>query len=386
MGTALENFTDFVKATGPIYISGPDKLVNEAVKQSYVLDRFLRGRGSDEVVQGGETINDDIMFDDASTYDHYKPNATFDWAQPQTLTELSIAWRFSIDHMSWTDQEIELNLSDGMTKEATKVQYKRLRKKIEQRMWTSMINGFEEDLWADANNQTAEMETTSGSLPYSIPAFISEDTTNYHANGWTNVMTVNPATESKWRNQVTTYDNNDPDDSDGDRDGLLDAFDTQIRKVRFKPPSFHKEHFEAYDLQTSRQFIASSRSGQTLYVRTLRDSNDTLVSKQDAAYMSPKYGGLDVMYVGQLDSAALYAGDSSTWVAEEAATVTTTGPRYYWINANYLKPVYHAARYFYKKSPFFHPNQPYTTICPVDCWWNLFCASRQRQGIVSPGA
>jgi hypothetical protein len=31
-----------------------------------------------------------------------------------------------------------------------------------------------------------------------------------------------------------------------------------------------------------------------------------------------------------------------------------------------------------------HPNQPFTTIVPIDSWYNFVCRSRQRHGIVSP--
>ena len=33
-----------------------------------------------------------------------------------------------------------------------------------------------------------------------------------------------------------------------------------------------------------------------------------------------------------------------------------------------------------------HPNQPFTSIVPVDSWYNFVCRSRQRQGIVSPAS
>jgi hypothetical protein len=70
-----------------------------------------------------------------------------------------------------------------------------------------------------------------------------------------------------------------------------------------------------------------------------------------------------------------------------AATETSADPdgyRYFWVNANYLKPVFHVSRYFYLKNPFFLEKQPFTWVRPCDCWWNLFCHSRQRQGIVAP--
>jgi hypothetical protein len=64
--------------------------------------------------------------------------------------------------------------------------------------------------------------------------------------------------------------------------------------------------------------------------------------------------------------------------------VTDSGARYFWVNGNYLTPIYHARRYFEKHEVLRHPNQPFTYVQVVDCWWNLFCNSRQRMGIVAP--
>ena len=373
-GTPLQNFNDFMATTGPRYLTSAQAVVNEAVKQTYVYGRFLKGRGMDEVIQGGKTINDVIMFDDARTYDHYNPNQNFTWENPQVTDTITVSWRFSIDHMSWTDHEIELNIGEGLSREAAKAQYKNLKRIKEQRMWTSMINGFEEDLWAAPANQQAQMETATGKLPYSIPAFITEDTTDYHATGWSTVEGLDPASESKWRNQVSTYDHTDPDDTDGDGDALIHAFDDMWSKVRFVPPVTQREYFENDKL--NKQFICTSRQGLNLIKRLLRDSNDRLITPQDAAYNSPKYSGIDILYVAQLDAATLYTG----------AVEASNEPRYYWLNGNYIKPIFHSRRYFQKHEPMRHPNQPFTWVCPVDTWWNLFLASRQRQGIVAPAS
>ena len=387
-GTALANFNDFMKVTGPRYLTSAEDVINEAVKNTYILGRFLKGKGTDVSVQGGKTINDSILFDESSTYDHYKPNATFSWSNPQVITDLEINWRFSVDHMSWTDQEVELNVSEGLSRDAQKVAYKRLKRIKEMRLWTSFLNGMEGDLWKQASGNASEMETNTGSLPFSIPAFISEhdgtDGTTYVP--WTSdttIMGVNPANESKWRNQVSRYDYDDPDDSDGDQDGLLDKFDEMFLKVKFTPPATKQEYFEKDKL--NRQFICCSRGGINLYKRMLRDANDTLVNKQDPAYNMPQYSGIDLVYVATLDSAALAAGGTSnTYTAETAGT--TDGYRYWWLNGNYMTPVYHTRRYMEKHDPMRHPNQPFTTVQPVDCWWNLFCNSRQRQGIICPQA
>jgi hypothetical protein len=388
-GTALQNFTDFVKFTGPAYFTSPEVFLNEAVKTTYSLPRFLRGKGFDKVIQSGDRIFDDVMFDESNTFANYQPNEEFNWVQPQVATEQVIDWRFSIDHMSWTDQEVTLNVNSGFSRQYANVQYKRLRKKLEQRMWTSIVNGMETKLWASpaaVGSQSAQMESQSGTEQFSIPAFITEDTTNYHsaAGGWTTIMNINPATETKWRNQVSTYDFDDPDDSDGDNDGLIDAFDEMLTKIRFMPPDFHREHFETADQQMYRQAIFCSRNGLNLYKRLLRASNDTLVRKQDASYNRPEFDGNDMVYVAQLDSLSHVWGTNTTAGTETGYAVD--GYRYWWVNGNYLTPVFHNERYFYKKDPFFLEKQPYTWVCPVDIWWNTFCHSRQRQGIVAPAS
>ena len=383
-GTALANFNDFMAVTGPRYLTSAEEVINEAVKNTYILGRFLKGKGMDASVQGGKTINDSVMFDESSTYDHYKPNATFSWSNPQVITDLEINWRFSVDHMSWTDQEVELNVSEGLSRDAQKVAYKRLKRIKEMRLWTSFLNGMEADLWRGAYANGAEMETNTGTLPYGIQSFISENTTNYHSfntGDATTVMGVAPGTETKWRNQVSTYDYDDADDSDGDQDGLLDAFDEMFLKVKFIPPATKQEYFEKDTL--NRQFICCSRGGLNLYKRMLRDANDTLVGKQDPAYNMPQYSGIDLLYVSHLDDGAIN-GNSTADDTETATGGDNDGYRYWWLNGNYMTPVYHARRYMEKHDPMRHPNQPFTTVQPVDCWWNTFCNSRQRQGIIAP--
>jgi hypothetical protein len=388
-GTALQNFTDFVKFTGPAYYSSPDKFLNEAVKTTYAFSKFLKGKGRDKVIQSGENIKDDVMFDEARTFQNYQPNAEFTWTQPQVATEQSIEWRFSIDHMSWTDHEITLNMNSGYSKEYAATQYKRLRKKIEQRCWTSIINGLEEKLWATAGASTtsteaASMETASGSEQYSLLSFITEDTTNYHCvnGGWTTIEGIDPATESKWRNQVSTYDYDDPDDSDGDGDGLIDKFDEMLTSVGFVPPDFHKEHFEGSNENHDSQIIFCSNGGLNLYKRMLRQSNDTLVRKTDASYSGVTFDGIQLYRSAQLGSVS-HAWSTTTTAGTELG-YATDGYRYFWVDTKYLTPVFHNERYFFKKDPFFLEKQPYTWVCPIDIWWNMFCHSRQRQGIVAP--
>lgn len=375
-GTALQNFNDFMSITGPSIYSGPGEFLNEAVKQTYSFSRFLKGANENKNFQGGDQIKDYIMFDESTTAQNYQPNAAFTWSQPQVVTEVAASWRFTTDHMSWTDQEIELNINGGANE---KVQYKQRKNIIRNRMWTSLANFLESKIWADPQSAQAQMETASGLNQYSIPAFITEDTTDYHPNGWTTILTVDPATQSKWRNQVSTYDYDDPADTSGNGNGLIDAFDSMYRKVKFIPPNFHKEAFEK---EGSRYTIFCSGGGLDLMKRLLRDRNDTLVKKQDAAYPRPQFDGIDLEYVAYLDTATIDYPGSGTSTTELNAT--PDGYRYWFVDHEMLLPFFHTKRYFYGKEPYFLPQQPWTWVQPTDLWWNLWCRSRQRLGIIAP--
>lgn len=402
-GSALSTFNDFMTATDSTILTSADSIVNEAVKQNYLLKRFLKGRGPQEILQGGKTIKDQILFDEESTFEYYQPNATFTWENPQVLSEWEINWRFCVDHMSWTDHELELNAGGGLGKTARHAVYKRLRRVKEQRLWTSLLNGIEDSLFAQPN--TADMEAAAGTKPYSIPCFLNEYTDGQFVEddgtAWTTVEGIDPDTagKSKWKPKQALYEKavEGATSTDSGAVGIMAAFDNMYLSVKFAAPPTRTEYFENDSLY--RQFIACSKFGMTLYSQILRQNQDRFAapSMQDPAFLKPTYGGIEVEYVAALDAAKLYTAASGTINTPEDDSVTTgegsgttqadfTQPRYYWINANYLLPVFHSKRYMARHPVMTHPNQPFTHVQPVDCWMNLVCRSRQRQGIVSPGA
>ena len=320
-------------------------------------------------------------------------------------------------------------------------------------MWTSMLNGFEEDLWAVPS--IANMEADTGKLPYSLPFFLTELSQNFggslglrgtapytaSTNTAHTVMRISPFTENRWTNPVELY-NSGPEAltplgtawgkinpsaltantvyAQGTTHtvqlgNLFNAMDLMFMRVKYEAPSTRQQYFENDNL--NRQMILTSRQGVQNYRNALRLSNDTLVSYQDASYSSPAYAGVDVTYCSDLDSAAIYPANDTS-VSGSAALQTLAGyngvtgangftaatdgtkisafgtesgpntivraPRYYFVNGNYLTPIFHARRYFKQHEALRHPNQPFTYVQPVDCWSNLFCNSRQRHGVVAP--
>ena len=431
---SIQTFNDFMATTGPTYLTSADAVINEAVKNTYAFSRLLKNKASEVTVQGGNEIRDVIMLDDARTYDHYQPNDVFTWRNPQVTDTVKAPWRFVIDHMSWTDAEVELNTGESAS--STKVAYKRLKKIKEQRLWTSMTNGFEEDLWAPPSN--SQMEVESGRLPYSLPTFITGRSRNLGGSlgqrgltpiGFSTVMGLDPLVDQRWTNLVELYMYNGGVGSsslsadlsaasiteaavaNGEYNlgnsstpnisihPLFTAFDNMFMRLKYEAPATRQQYFENDNL--SRQMILSSREGVQFYRRLLRISNDTLVNYQDSAYNNPVYSGVDVTYCSDLDTAQVYTaisgGVANTKSASNVSVASTTaldselasntvqkGPRFYFVNGNYLTPIFHSKRYFKTHEVLRHPNQPFTYVMPVDCWMNMFCNSRQRHGIVAP--
>ena len=374
MASALSTFTDFIDTTGPSFLTSAEDVVNEACKNNYLLRRFLRGQGPSETIQGGSSIKDTIMFDEESTFQYYEPNQTFTWENPQVVENWEIQWRFCVDHMAYTDAEVELNVGTGLSRAARHTAYKRLKRIKEQRLWTSILNGMEDALFAIPSN--GGMEASTGTRPYSIPAFLNEETNGLYS-GFSTVQGLAPTTYSKWVPQQKTYGSTDVDNADN----IISKMDELFLDVQFTPPPSHQEYFD--DPSLNAMFIACSKAGQRIYTQLLRSSQDTFVtaSRQDPAYQSPKYAGIDLVHAPKLDEYAGYTGGDNTELG-----ATKQGPRYYFINGNYMKFVFHTTRYMYQHPAMRHPNQPFTTIVPVDSWYNFVCRSRQRQGILSPTA
>jgi hypothetical protein len=378
MGSPLSTFNDFMTATGPTFLTGADQVVNEAVKNKYILRRFLKGSDMSRVVQGGKKIKDSLMFDEKSTRKHYQPNDTFTWSNPQVLDDWETDWRFTVDHMSWTDQELELQIGENMTTAGRHQVFKKVKRLKEQRMWTSMMNGFEEDLWAVPS--TTDMEAASGSTPYSLACFINENT-NGIPLGFSTLEGISQATEAKWRCQKSTYADDGGSGLGYRPDSFLfAAFDEMYYKVKFDSLPTKEEFGKG---SSGAKFIACSRNGLTHYQTMLRASNDRLTNSSDPAYHNAKYAGIDLVYASDLDDAAIF-NDGGTHKTESAHTLK--GGRYWFIDGEYINPVFHTRRYMKRHPVMRHPNQPFTWTQPVDCWHNLICRSVRKQGMVSPSA
>jgi hypothetical protein len=362
----LPTFTDFILATKSTKLTSDTDILNEAVKNTYLISDMVRGTDAAETVQGGKSIIDHIQLSTTGTFRFYSPHATLNPTDADTLSEISRPWAFGVTNYGYSDEVEMLNAGAN-----AKDRYTRTKTAKEQAARTDMWNGMEDALWAVPNATTMEAQTGEDPPAASIPSLVNE-ATNGLWSGYTTKQGVNPATESRWRPQQVSYTGIDPGN---DATGLFAAFDEMWLRLRFEAPENASQYFE--DDKLRRLKFVTNRDGHRMYKRFLRASNDRLVSAQDPAYNSPTYSGIPIKYISTLDTAAL---DPATGLA-----YASNRPRFHCLNFNYLKIFFHNEMYMKWSDPKDGAMlKPFSMAVYCRTWYNLFARSLQRQGIIYP--
>ena len=352
---SIDFFTDFVTMTGPSILTSPDEMINDAQLRNYELFDVM-GRAK-KAVQGGSSIKDVIFLNDPEIASNYTPGDAANVTNVQESTTITVPWRHTRAPMNWTEAEILLNDGSGGGKMGQFHEYKRVRDHKYRMTYTSLLNLIERDLVRTASNAT--MESSTGTKPYSV--FASVTTDGLAPAGFTTVQGVNPTTESKWRNQTSSYTAATPYDTDN---GIIAGFDTMAQLVHFKRPPNYKSYFTESEWRA--MVVATNKEGRRDYMKALRVNNDiTRAGPQDPAYGDPVFNNIPVRNVEGLD---------------DQSSFTAGSPDYLFLNMNFLKLVFHRKKWFDMKGPFTDGDKPDTVVFWCDIWWNLFCCSRQRLG------
>ena len=372
-GKALPNFADFVAATAIHPLTKPDEVLNDAIKRTYgFFSDMVLGRAKEEMIRGGVKISEWVQLAKSSQAGFYQPGEELTVAGDDTLVQVDFQWRFMKNVYGWVDQEVMLNEGD------TKALYKRIAIAKRQNCVLSGID-FMEDAFISAVPVTSTMETSTGTTPYCLRAFITEaggvPTANATVGGitigdgsgtgtWTTVAGASPTTYTRWKNQVANYNPNSPATT------LRKSFGTLWRKLKFKAPKTKEDFFKNELFRKIR--IWTSADGQDMYETVLADGNDSFAPKADAGGItdSPVFRGLPVEYIEAMDDIGYTAGQ----------------PRYFFPNLEYLFPVFHQDRMFEEKKPVNGApvNQPESWKVFVLNWYQVVCRSRYRQGIIVP--
>lgn len=393
------SYTDFAKDTGPFIYSSPTEMINDAMRQKTMFKWLMKGRKASDVVQGGQYIQDVIMLRDKATAENYTPGDPGTPQQPQVQTTQTEYWRWSRDHMAWQDEVVELNAGQ-LSNKARFQRYKDYKRQLNQQFWTSYLGFMDSKFWATPHGSAnyAAMEGATGTEQKSILSFITENNTTYAPIGWTNIHGV-AANTTNYTNQIRRYDYNDLRDANKRNNGLLDAFQRMHNDLMWQAPGMHDEYFTESDGR--RCGIFTSKFGHALACKVLREENQLLRKgprDNDPGIEGPQFLGAEIEFHPDLDTVLAYPVNG-TYYAEMSSSLGTSwsytnstthdyarGPRFYFLDWNYLRAWFNDEFYFKMGDPITHMNTPGTYAVWARTAWNLFCRSRKRLGVVGPGA
>lgn len=397
-GSPLTAYLDLQNRTGSAIFKGKKEIVNDAQKKNFGVGRFIKGKGERELLQGGKNITDEWFGEDPLVAQTHLPGHNFTWPNPQTSKYWTAGWRYLTGSYSFLDQEIEFNAPESMTARGRFQQIKAMHYGKRQASMTSLWNKIDNLAYAEPNFDTMETNTTTASTePYSLACFNNEQTNGlFNPTGsgagtaWTTVEGLSPTAtgNGEWKNQRSSYTSA----STTAAGGVIDAFDSIFLDLNYEAPPTMKEYFEMPE--TQRIFIETSKKGMQHYMACIRDRQDIfpLANKQDAGVPMPVFRGIPVYYSRGLDLATWYpnhltpASATDNVTEGQATTNGAVGPRYYFWHPKYIRPVFHARRYFVEKWELKPTDQYEMTTIPISVWYNFIADSRARHGVVYPGA
>lgn len=394
---ALASLTDFANMTGPTINRTEDEILQEACFHAYSYGALLAGKGKESVFSGGSELREILLMTDAGTSQDYGVGQPFNYNTAQLSVKVRADWRYRTANTSYHDQEMILNGPSKMTGANRFQTFKRFWTKIQKQLWTDVWNGLEGVPWAVPS--TTNMESTNGLAPYSIPCFVNEAPNglfnNQTGDVWTTVegLANNVPLSQRWRNHVEAYSDTIPfaptaGPTTTTYNTIVQGLDDAFADAKFdQPVGPHGEQFENDDL--AQQMVFTTKKGINEYKKLIRLSNDHFTSNgNDAALPGGAiYQGHKMYRVDKLESTALYRNVAGNALVTEGDTnALGRGPRFYVINSKYLHPMVHDERKFYITPLITPANQPFSHTLVFDHYHQIWCISRQRQVIVSPGA
>lgn len=414
-GIPLTNLTDLFRATSQAVLTPENFMIHEGMKRNSLLRKIMKSHDMMDMIQGGDTITDQIIFDEDSTASDYSPMETFTPALQNHLTEISIDWKFTQINVTFDKHEKGLNMASQLKKGARSMVFKRIIKAKWTNLFVSLNNHFERQFFATPNVTT--METSGGKVPLSLFCSMTDvlaaslagvKPTGTVPVGFTTVQNVNPTTNTKWRNPVEGYAHGvleiggplaaagNPQRWDGFR-----AHRRLHERLKFEELSIRPEYGEVSDPEG---FILCSLSGKDLWEVAQASLQDhTRHGADNASYgglgtsVGLNFNGVPVCYIEMMDHAAVWK--TAAAAAQNAGELTTSedengvaladpeisGPRYVTVVPKYWRKIVHSDHFLEEEAPPATVFQPFSRTIYYDNWHNNFNRSRQRAGgIVQP--
>lgn len=411
-GYQLQEYADFVDGTGPASGVGPRQLLVQSRKYDYPFSEMCYGENEiKRLVRGGNPIRQHMLFSGSGVGTKYLPGAKRDYKNPQRLKKAQVYMRYFTTHKTWVDNEILQNqLIMKGSKSARFEQYVDLDDEKEAMMWIDTHEKLDSYLFAFPDAST--MEGDDGMDHMSLFAINNEEDNGLFGTEagapWTTVFGLSPTDASlygRWAPKRKGYKKiaDAPGATSGpDPDALIPALDELMDDVKFGRPKTHAEYWEQDSLRSLQ--IWTTKRGRTIFKTALRAGQDHWIAgPQDPAYNDPTMRGIPVKRVQELETAAVYydstgtpnyttegtaaeSGAANAWYSDSDSVAHHPGPRFYLHNFNYTFPIFQDERFFFRDKPSRHHNIPDTWVVNMTVWHNIFCISRQHNGVLFPSA
>ncbi len=404
-GIHLSALVDLFLGTSQAVLSGQNFIRNETRPRNTFLWEVLKGHDMEEMLQGGDVITDQVIFEADSTYGPYAILEEREQRLTNHLTEVSIPWAFTDAFVTFSKHEKGLNMASSLNRGARSFVFKKIVKAKWSNLFISINRGMEREFFAQPNADTMEAATptTGKRVPLSLFATIHEfGATAAQVNptatvppGFTTVQGVNPTTFPAWRNPVEFYaDGMTEIEVAGARwDGFI-AFQRLFDRLQFEELAIRPEYGE-----TNRPagIIMTSMKGKTLFTHATALQNDYLRhGPSNPAYPGLNFEGVPIKWKESMDTAVVWRDAASTGFGGESASTLDAdgaaaaeaefvGPRFVMVNPKHYKKIVHSDHFLEEETPPATAEQPYVRTVFFDCWHNNWNDSRQMcGGVITP--
>jgi len=378
-------YLDFEKAQAAHSLTTPTGFIADgSPKRRHIWSRFFRGEGMGvKKIQYGKNIEYSTILSQRSSGETYSPGAVSAPTNTQHGVKGTAYWRFIRWNKMYNKKELQFNGQEPLTHQFVNLWAEK------QAYLEQDVNDFMEDRFF-AVPYSASMEGSGDAAlePFSVFAHINGDVSGLFGStfwtgfAWTTKQGLTPGTAAYGDNmkpQTQTYDNF----TWASDVGIFSSMHGMVQKMYWEMPETLNTYWESDNM--NKQVILTSMSGHRKAISSMQSASCGdlfLHGKQDPASPDPQFFGIPITWNDTFGAAAVYDNGSAGLATEAAANIT--GPRYMFINGNYIVPVVSADNQFAQDEPLRDSNRPDTFVIYVTLDYNLVCTSYKRQGMLSP--
>lgn len=370
----LSTTAAYLELTRESPLKSASEILNDTALRTYTMSRLLAGKPAESVVRTGSSLIEELKLTKSANSAEFAPGDPVTVQGSGATFKMKAHWRFLRAQRPLNSYQLTLNNGSDQ-----KTILKNLAKKIRNDLTQDVSDTLESRIWGPTE---AAMETSAemtAAKPISIPTWITEQTAPVGLASQGTVGNINFTTAPLWDNQRYGYDTTNPFGSSG----LLNAFDNMQLLVGFTPPTGKGSEAFTPD-NRGKTLIFTNRYGIMLFKAACRAGNDRFFKAgNDPAYPSIDWNGVELMHAAQLDAALL---EQTSGTAYSTAVYTSTKPRFFWVNPEFLWPMFHPDHYRNEVVKDGGVQYPDTEVVFNESMYQFPCISRARQGLICPAA